>query len=1035
MISNKTITNIAGWLVFAIAFIVYYMSAERTGSLWDCGEFILGAYKLQVVHPPGAPLFLLIGRLFTWVATLFSKNPENIAFAVNLMSGMCSAFAAALVCWITVLLSKLALVGREEELSTSEAIATGFGGVVAGLSAAFCISVWFSAVEGEVYAMSTFFTALTLWAVVKWYALPDNPQHDRWLVFAVYAAGLSMGVHLLSILTFPALALFYYFKKYRKHTFLGMAAAAGVGVLAIVMIQKLVIVGIPWLWGQFELLFVNSFGLPFNSGIIPTILVIAAVLFFGLRYAHQKQNATLQNVMIGLALVVISFSTIGVVVLRANAHPPVNMNDPSDAMRLIPYLNREQYGERPLLRGPNFEGQPIESKLEDRYGRVGNHYEYTDYKISYEYKPEDEMLFPRMGDYSSNRPQLYKIWMNSWRSKSNQVDPNKPLPPGDFSQSDNLNFLFRYQLGWMYFRYFMWNFVGKENADQGFFPWDKASGHWYSGIPFIDNARLYNQSEIPDTIRYDKGRNRYYMLPFLFGIIGLLFHFQRRRNDALGLLAMFVITGIGIVIYSNQPPNEPRERDYVLAGSMFTFAIWIGMAVPAIFDMLRKQAKLSGVISATLAAVLVFIAPILMGTQNFDDMSRSKHKASRDYASNFLNSCAPNAIIFTYGDNDTYPLWYAQEVENIRTDVRVVNLSLIAVDWYIELLRRKVNDSPAIKMSIPSDAYRGKKRNQVFYVDHDPGAPDPEISIYENLKYIGEDHPVNSQGGRTYESHYYTKSVFLPLDKNKLLADGVITAQDTANVPDRIMLDLNKDYLLKDDLAVLDIIVSNMFERPVYFAVTCQQSKLMGLQDYMSLEGLSLRLTPVKAQSDPTYGIIGNGRVNSDMVYKNIMEKFKWGNFDTEEVFVDRSYTPSIQSTQLAIRRTAMDMIQKGDTTRALQLADKYFASFPHKNFPYDYRTMYTLDVYIQARAYERGKKHIQILANQAEQYLRFYASLDPDILQSSFRDDYAMTYRVMEDMIRIAGENKDTAFQQELQNRFKPYQVLAPDSGQKPIQ
>lgn len=1037
MISNKNIANITGWVVFGIALIAYYLTAERTGSLWDCGEFILGAYKLQVVHPPGAPLFLIIGRLFTWVATLFSDNPENIAFAVNLMSGICSAFAAAFVAWVTITLSKLALAGRADELTQAQAIATAGGGLVAGLTTAFATSIWFSAVEGEVYAMSTFFTALTLWAVVKWYALPDEPRHDRWLLFAVYSAGLSMGVHLLSLLTFPALALFYYFKKYKKHTLVGMGLAAGAGLLIIVLVQKLIIVGIPSLWGGFEMLMVNSFGLPFHSGLIPTLLLVFAIAFFGLRYAHRKQNAILQYVIVGLLLVTISFSTIGVVVLRANAATPVNMNAPSDAMRLIPYLNREQYGERPLLRGPDFEGQPMDTKVTDRYGRVGDRYEMVDQKVDYVYNNADKMLFPRMGDYSASRPQLYKTWMNSWRSDRNQVDVNKPLPKGELTQWDNLNFLFRYQLGWMYWRYFMWNFAGRQNGDQGFYPWDKSSGHWLSGLAPVDAARLYNQSELPDTMKSDKARNKYFLLPFLFGLAGLFFHFQRRPNDALALLAMFIITGIGIVIYSNQPPNEPRERDYVLVGSFFTFAIWIGMAVPAIFELLTSRAKLSGLVSAALASVLVLIAPILMGSQNYDDNDRSLHKASRDYAANFLNSCDKNAIIFTYGDNDTYPLWYAQEVENIRTDVRVVNLSLIAVDWYIDLLRRKVNDSPAIKMSLSADALRGNRRNQVFYVDHDPNNPaDPEMSVYDVLKYIGEDHPVSARGGRQYESHFYTKQAYIPVDRAKVLAAEKLDPNDTTIViPERIPVDLNRDYLLKDDLAVLDIITSNMFDRPVYFAVTCQPSKLFGMQDFLKLEGLSLRFTPVRAPSDPTYGIIGSGRVDAEKVYDNVMNKFRWGNFDKYNLYVDRSYAPSIQSTQLIIRRTAMQMVQTGDTTRALQLVDKYFQAFPHMNFPYDYRTMYMLDVLLQAKAYTKAKPHLNILAKQTEQYMRFYTSIDPATLETSFRDDYAMYTRLMDDLQRIAKENNDTAFAKELETKFQPYKVTVPETVQPPVQ
>ncbi len=1040
MNTNKQISNIAGWVVFAIAFIAYYMTAERTGSLWDCGEFILGAYKLQVVHPPGAPLFLIIGRLFTWVASILSDNPENIAFSVNLMSGICSAFAAAFICWVTIALSKLTLVDREEEMTQAQAIATAGGGLVAGLATAFASSVWFSAVEGEVYAMSTFFTALTLWAVVKWYALPDNAQNDRWILFAVYAAGLSMGVHLLSLLTFPALALFYYFKKYKKHTWLGMGVAAVAGLAIIVLVQKIIIVGIPSLWSSFELLMVNSLGMPFNSGIIPTLLVLFAIVFFGLRYAHQKQNVVLQYVLVGLTLVAISFSTIGVVVLRANAATPVNMNAPSDAMRLIPYLNREQYGERPLLRGTDFEGQPIDTKFSERYGRVGDHYEITDQKIDYVYDDADKMLFPRMGDYSSGRPQLYKIWMNTWRSERNQVDPNKPLPkgPGKMTTWDNLNFLFRYQIGWMYWRYFMWNFSGRQNGEQGFYPWDKANGNWISGIKPLDAARLYNQSELPDTLKNDKARNKYFLLPFLFGLVGLFFHFQRRRNDALALLALFIITGIGIIIYSNQPPNEPRERDYVLVGSFFTFAIWIGMAVPALFGLLSDRVKLSGPVAAAVASVLVLLAPILMGTQNFDDNDRSKHKASRDYASNFLNSCAPNAIIFTYGDNDTYPLWYAQEVEGIRTDVRVVNLSLIAVDWYIDLLRRKVNDSPAIKMSLPQAALQGSKRNQVFYVDQDqnPNTPDPAVSIYDLLKFIGEDHPVSARGGRQYESHFFSKQVYIPVDRAKVLASGTVDPNDsTLVIPDRIPVDLNRDYLLKDDLAVLDIIASNMFDRPVYFAVTCRQEKLFGMQDFMKLEGLSLRVTPVKGQTDPTYGIIGSGRVDEAAVYDNVMHKFKWGNFDKYDLYVDRSYTPSVQSTQLVIRRAAMDMMQHGDSTRAIELVEKYFQAFPHMNFPYDYRTMYMVDVLLQAKAYDKAKPHLEILANQVEQYLKFYASIDPDVIQSSFRDEYSLNYRLMADLKRVATENNDTAFAQTLEAKFKPYQLAQPEGTQQPPQ
>jgi len=1016
MNSSKRIHLLAGWLVFAVAATVYYLTAERTGSLWDCGEFILGAYKLQVVHPPGAPLFLLVGRLFTWVATLVSDNPEDIAFSVNLMSGICTAFTAAFVAWVTMTLGKMTLVGRDEELDLGQTAATAGAGIIAGLATAFCSSIWFSAVEGEVYAMSTFFTALTLWTMIKWYSLPDTPQADRWLVLTVYAAGLSMGVHLLSLLTFPALAIFYYYKKYTKHTFLGMAVAAGIGVVIISVVQKLIIVGIPILWSSMELLMVNGFGLPFHTGLIPTLLIVGGLIYFGLYMAHKRQNALLQNVMVALTMLVISFSTIGVVLIRANAEPPVNMNAPNDAMRLIPYLNREQYGERALLYGPHFDAKPKDTEITDRYGRVGDHYEITDYKIDLVYDDKDKILFPRMSDNTQGRPDLYRRWMD--------LPPNSRRKP---DMGDNIKFMFQYQLGWMYWRYFMWNFSGRQNGEQGFEPWDKSSGHWISGIKALDAARLGNQDKLPDTMKNNKARNVYYMLPFLFGLLGLFFHFQRRPNEALGLLALFVITGIGIVIYSNQPPNEPRERDYVLVGSFFTYCIWIGFAVIALYQWMNDlKVPPGGVVTAMLSTALVFTAPYLMLTQNYDDHTRSEHKGSRDYATNFLESCAPNAIIFTYGDNDTYPLWYAQEVEKIRTDVRVVNLSLIAVDWYIDLLRRKVNDSAPIKMTIPIDAYRGKQRNQVFYY----GDGNREMSLQEILTFIGSDASKVKLQGRDYET-FPTKNAYLSVNREAALKSGAITAADTGIV-DRIPLNLNKDQLLKDDLAVLDIIGSNLWERPIYFAVTCRPEKLFGLDDYMQLEGLGIRIVPVKTASDPSYGMIGKGRVNTEAMYKNVMEKFRWGNFDNKELFVDRSYAPSVQGIQLAMRRVAFTLLRENKKTEALAIIDKYFTSFPHMNFPYDYRTMYMLSVYFQADAYDKAKPHLEILAKQTQQYLAYYASVPGGILDSSYRNEFDATYQTMQNIMAEARRAKDEPFVQELEKMFSNYISETPPAPER---
>ncbi len=1011
MFSFKRVSNLTGWLVFAISAVVYYLSAERTGSLWDCGEFILGAYKLQVVHPPGAPLFLLVGRMFAWVATLVSKNPEDIAFAVNLLSGFSTAFAAMFIAWVTILLGKMAIVGREGQPDNAQVVALAFAGLASGLATAFSVSIWFSAVEGEVYALSTFFTTLTLWATIHWYHQPDEPKYDKWLIFAIYSSGLSLGVHLLSILTFPALAFFFYLKRYKQFTFWGMVASVGVGLLMIFGVQGLIVSGLPKLWSLFDLFMVNSLGLPFHSGLIPLVAILVAATVLGLRYAEKQNNPTLQNAIVAVALLILSYSTYGMVITRANASPPINMNTPTDAMRLLPYLNREQYGERALLRGPHFEARPIDVKSQKRYGRVGDKYEVVDERLSYVYDKRQEMAFPRLSDGSQGRPALYKRWIG--------LDPQQPLPPGRPNMGDNISFFFKYQLNWMYWRYFMWNFSGRQNASQGYYPWDKSSGHWISGIPFIDNLRLGDQSKITEQMKKDRGRNRYFMLPFLFGLLGLIYHFNRRKYDFLGLLFLFGITGIGIIIYANQPPNEPRERDYVMVGSFFTFCIWIGLGVLALFEVLQERLKLNNVLGASLAGLAVMAAPLIMLTQNFDDMSRRGHYGSRDYAANFLESCAPNAVIFTYGDNDTYPLWYAQEVEDIRTDVRVVNLSLIAVDWYIDLLRRKVNNSPAIKLSIPQDALKGSKRNQVLYPKL---GQEQEMSLQQFLKFIGEDHPLPLQSGDFTESYMPTQSVYLPVDRVAAEKAGLIAPGDTT-VPDRIPLNFaGKEFLQKDDIAVLDIIASNLWERPIYFSVTTRPEKFFGLDNYMQLEGLGLRITPVSSASDPTYGLIGSGRVATDIFYKNVMEKFRWGNFDKEETFIDNSYMPSLQSMQLGIRRAAGELLREGKKDKAIALTDKYFQAFPGKNFPYDYRSYYMLDVYVQADAYKKAKPIMEVLAKNTLDLMRFYTSVSPEILANSFQFDYDMAQRTMNKLIEDAKRAEDKDFQKRLEAMFGPY-------------
>ena len=969
--SFKKSKTLSSWLVFIITMVVYYFSAERTGSLWDVGEFILGAYKLEVVHPPGAPLFMLVGRLFTWVASIISSDPADIAFAVNLMSGVCTAFGAFLVARITMMLGRLTMVEKGVETTAGQNLQLSFAGLVSGLSMAFCTSIWFSAVEGEVYAMSTFFTILTLWSAIRWYVLPDTPKADKWLVFTAYSAGLSIGVHLLSLLTLPAIGVLYYNKKWKEHSLLGYVLSFVAGAAAIIFIQKVVIVGIPSLWLSLEIFLVNSIGLPIHSGLVAALLVVAAVTVGLLRLAHVKRNAVLQWLTMSALMTMIGFSTIGVIFIRANADTPINMNVPSDATRILPYLNREQYGERALLYGPHFDSQPIELAEKDRYGRVGDKYEIVDKKLDYVYNNRDKMLFPRIGHSEGPRPQLHREWYKHLMGKELRGRP---------SYLYNLKFMFSYQMGWMYWRYFMWNFVGKQNASQGFSPWDKSSGHWQSGITPIDEWRLHETSEMTDTMKNDKGKNSYYFLPLIFGIIGLLYHARKDKKTFAAIFLLFLITGLGLILYSNQPPNEPRERDYVLVGSFFTFCIWIGLSVLAITKLAVEKAKLSGSIAPLVAGVLVLTAPIIMGFENFDDHSRMGIYASRDYAANFLNSVDENAIIFTYGDNDTYPLWYAQEVENIRRDVRVVNLSLIAVDWYIQKLVRKVNDSPPLKLTIPLEEYRGNKRNQVFVYEREPGTATVPVNIYEELDFIG-----NKENNARGQTVMRSRNLYIPIDRNAMISKGLMSIKDTANMVNRIDLKLPQGtrYITKDQLAVMDVIASNIQDRKIYFAVTCKNEKLLGLNDYMQMEGLGLRIIPVRSRSVQGLSIYGSGRVATDKAYDNIVNKWKWGNLDKKDAFVDESYAAELQAMKIVMMRTAQDLADKGQTQKAVDLSVEYLNAFPHFNFAYDESIVPFIEIIAKYGDKELAKKHLEILAEETRQKLNFYISLDDDELPS----------------------------------------------------
>lgn len=1073
--------QIIGWLVFTIAALVYIFSAERTGSLWDVGEFILGAHKLQVVHPPGAPLFLLIGRLFAEVGDLVGgDNEAMIAYFVNMMSGFCTAFGAAFVAWSTMRLSKISLFGArnyEPQIGSGQNIAIAASGLVAGLGTAFCTSIWFSAVEGEVYAMSLFFTCMTLWAMVKWYALPDKPETDRWMLFALFSAGLSTGVHLLSILTIPAMAILYYYKRFEKTSLLGLVLSVIAGVGIIVFIQAFVIVGIPTMWLAFEIPMVNSFRLPVHSGIVPALALLLGTVYLGLSIAgdlargntdvngrkyglafllalisvltmgwvgfivaiilvigsillaQPKYAFAYQQLFVGLGLLVTAFSTIGVVVLRAEAKTPVNMNNPDNVTSLLPYLNREQYGERSLVYGQLFTAKASFGSSEERYGLVnGKYVEGLTEKVNIAY--DKKMLFSRMYDNSQGRVGLYRQWMGIPQSQTG--DPLDGLPAGRPSMVDNIKFFFRYQVGWMYWRYFMWNFSGRQNGEQGFYDWDESSGNWITGIKPLDEMRLGNLDEVPEWEADAPSNNKYYLLPFIFGLIGLFWHASKSPKEFIAILGLFVITGLGIIIYTNQPPNEPRERDYVLVGSFFTFCMWMGMAVPALYELIKEKLNVKGFAPAAGISALVLVAPLLMGFENWDDHSRAEHTAARDYASNFLNSVDPNAIIFTYGDNDTYPLWYAQEIEGIRKDVRVVNLSLIAVDWYINLLRYKMNDSDPLKLTLSEEKIAGNRRNQVPYIPRAGKqsrdcSSDRPISLEQFMAAIEADNPDPRYSGQ-FETQYNSCNVGINVDPVKLRAAPWLVPegeQPRARIP----VGVRASAIQKDELAILDIINNNFYERPIYWAVTCRPEKLLGFGPFLQLEGLALKLTATANRRDRReLGIIGEGGINTEKTADLILNTWRYGNFDKVKTHVNSSYAPAVQSMQLVAERTMFNLVDEGKVDKALEVGDKYFEAFPNFNFPYHYQTFKMLQPYLTTNNGSRAREVIEQLARNTVDRLDFLNSVDKTIVDRSptYRRDEALALNIAQNLVTQVRRQNDPELTASVESIMQPYLFLA---------
>jgi hypothetical protein len=919
--SFKRINDITGWIICIIACSVYIMTMEANGSLWDCGEFASSAYKLQIPHPPGAPLFVLLGRLF-----MVPFDPANAAMGASLLSALSSGFTILFLFWTITHFARKLVQKDGTPLDGTKIAGVMAAGVVGALAYTFSDSFWYSAVESEVYALSSFFTAIVFWAMLKWEHNVTTEEEagikghftraDRWIILIFYLMGLSIGVHLLNLLTIPAIVIIYYFKRY-KVTRWGTFFAFIIGCLITGLVQKAIIQWSIKGAGNLDVIFVNDFGLPFFSGFAFFFVLIAVVFYMGLRLAKRKNWNFLKLGLWCFAFMLLGYSTYFTTLVRSNADPSIDMFNVDNPVSLVGYVSREQYGDWPILFGQDFTAQIQEAKITETNIKSNGKYEKAGRKVEYVYAPEDLHFFPRMWDQSND--QGHADYYANWAGIGKDQQGNWDRAP---TMSENIKFFFSYQINWMYWRYFMWNFAGKQNDIQGVNMSNVRDGNWKSGIGFVDHLRLGNQNTLPESLKENKANNKLFALPFILGILGLIYQIKKDDRDALITGLLFFFTGIAICLYLNQAGNQPRERDYAYVGSFYAFAIWIGLGVLWVKEKLLPLIKNKMMSSYVAGAICLLLVPVLMASQEWDDHDRSNKTIARDLARNYLESCAPNAILITFGDNDTYPLWYAQEVEGIRKDIRVINSSLLGTDWYINQLRYKINDSDPIDPIWSADQIEGANRDVIYNAPQEGVDPNQYMDLYTMMKdYVGSDDPAKMEQGRDGSMlHVFpTKKVSVAVDTNFVRQNKTVNADD--KIVSEVRFDIPKNVLYKNDAAILNIIAANKWKRPIYF--TSPYSDL-GFQPYLRQDGLSYRLIPVL-----------NSDLNNDWVVDKLTTKFAFGNADKPGVYFDEENRRHLNSIRLAYGQAAASLADAGRKEDAIKLLTLCDQKLLESNFPY----------------------------------------------------------------------------------------------------
>lgn len=1006
------INNISGWAAFLFAAIIYLMTIEPTASFWDCGEFIASSYKLEVGHPPGNAMFMLISNFFT----LFAGDASKIAITVNIMSALASAFTILFLFWTITHLAKKLIVKKDSEPTTAELIGIIGSGLIGALVYTFSDSFWFSAVEGEVYALSAFFTAIVFWAILKWENEADKPYANRWLIFIAYMMGLSIGVHLLNLLAIPAIVFIYYFKNYtttRKGLILASLSAVAIlgGVLYII------VPGTFRVGSWFELLFVNGFGLPYNSGLIFYVIVLIALFIWGISYTLKHNKVLANTIILGITVILIGYSSYALIIIRSSANTPLNENNPSNVFSLMSYINREQYGDRPLLFGQYYNAPVVSSENQTTYIPRNGKYVPSYLKTTYKFDDRFQTVFPRMWSPGEGHEDEYKKWANIVgipEKVKNQSGEEEIRNIPTFTE--NLRFFFSYQIGFMYWRYFMWNFVGRQDDIQS--QGGLLNGNWISGIKPIDAIHLGNQDQLTSEQLNQIGRNKYYFLPFLLGLLGLGFQFLRDKRNFSVVLLLFVLTGLAIVVYLNQYPLQPRERDYAFAGSFYAFAIWVGLGVLAVSDGLSKF--LSPVGRTSLATVACLGVPIIMGVQNWDDHDRSGRYTARDFAYNYLNSCAPNAILFTNGDNDTFPLWYAQEVEGIRTDVRVCNLSLLGTDWYVSQMKCKAYESDPLPISMSKDQYVQGKRDIVYIIDRFNQA----VELKQVMDFVASDNPDTKYKvpGEDPVAYMPTKNYKLTIDRKAILSNNTVSLADSSQIVSEMAWTIKKGYIQKSDMIMLDIIANNNWKRPIYFVSPYGDSDI-GLSDFLQLDGFAYRLVPIKTKPQDFLSV---GRIDVGILYNNLMNKFHWGRMNQPDVNIDHNNqrTTSVLRLRNNFNRLAGALIAQNKKDSARTVLNKIVDLMPQKKYPYDIFTLGIAESYYKLNENEKANKIVADYLKATKENLGYLFSLSSRF-DNSVDDDKMLNLQILQELGSLSDKYGQDQMKTEIEKYLQRYMEL----------